>query len=205
MHVLCVDDEPRVVQGLKLHLSPHHRVSTATSGAAALELLERDLPAAIISDLRMPDMDGTRFLSQARERAPETVRLLLTGQADLDAAIAAVNQAQVFRLLVKPCRPQLLLGALEEARAEHERLVAADRVRQSVVELLRLARTPPSWQTDLAAVLSRIGWVAVPPAQGGADGDDQAVLEVFAGMVAQSARRVAGQLGGEPGGEEGAP
>ncbi len=129
LHVLCVDDEPRLVQGLRLHLEPHYRVSIATSGAAALELIGQDAPAVIVSDLRMPKMDGTELLGQARERAPATVRLLLTGQADLDSVIAAVNHARVFRLLVKPCRPAVLLEALEAACREHRRLIDERRAR----------------------------------------------------------------------------
>jgi CheY-like chemotaxis protein/DNA-binding MarR family transcriptional regulator len=123
LHVLCVDDEPRVLQGLRLNLEPHYRVSTAESGAEALAVCEADRPAVIISDLRMPGMDGTSFLNRVRDRTPGTVRILLTGHADVDAAIAAVNQAGVFRFLTKPCRPNMLLGTLEEATAEHRTLV----------------------------------------------------------------------------------
>jgi CheY-like chemotaxis protein len=125
LHVLCVDDEPRVLQGLRLHLEPRYRVSTASSGAEALALCVADRPAVIISDLRMPEMDGTTFLSQVRSQAPATVRILLTGHADVDAAIAAVNQAQVFRLLTKPCRSAQLLGVIEEAQREHRTLSAS--------------------------------------------------------------------------------
>lgn len=131
LHVLCVDDEPRVLQGLRLNLEPHYRVSTATSGAAALEACQADRPAVIISDLRMPGMDGTDFLSRMRDQNPSAVRILLTGHADVDAAIAAVNQAGVFRFLTKPCRPPMLLGTLEEATAEHRTLIGADRPMRS--------------------------------------------------------------------------
>lgn len=131
LHVLCVDDEPRVVQGLRLHLEPHYRVSVATSGAAGLELVSHDPPAAIISDLRMPKMDGTDFLGRAREQAPWAVRLLLTGQADVESVIAAVNHSMVFRLLVKPCRPAVLLEALEAACREHRRLLEDEEIRRN--------------------------------------------------------------------------
>jgi response regulator RpfG family c-di-GMP phosphodiesterase len=192
VHVLCVDDEPRVVQGLKLHLEMHYRVSTATGGAEALRMVEADPPAAIISDLRMPEMDGTVFLSRARDRSPEAVRILLTGQADIDAAIAAVNHAQIFRLLTKPCRPSLLLNALKAATEEHQSLVAARttleqtvrrslellvevlalvhpvafgrtaRITQYAVGLIQAAGLGPSWQTEVAARLSQIGLAALP-------------------------------------------
>jgi DNA-binding NtrC family response regulator len=157
LHVLCVDDEPRVVQGLKLHLDLHYRVSLATSGVAGLEVVDRDPPAAIVSDLRMPDMDGAVFLGHARERAPAAIRLLLTGQADLDSVAAAVNQAQVFRLLVKPCRPTTLLEAIDIACREHRRLVEEQRNRRFVEGLIHLAQTPDSVPTELATALSRMG------------------------------------------------
>jgi CheY-like chemotaxis protein/DNA-binding MarR family transcriptional regulator len=123
LHVLCVDDEPRILQGLKLNLEPRYRISVATGGAQALEVCAADPPAVIISDLRMPDMDGTTFLARARMAAPYTVRILLTGQADLDAAVAAVNEARVFRFLTKPCRPPVLLSAIEDAGNEHRSLI----------------------------------------------------------------------------------
>jgi CheY-like chemotaxis protein/DNA-binding MarR family transcriptional regulator len=119
LHVLCVDDEPRILQGLRLNLEPHYRVSTAASGAEALEVCGADRPAVIISDLRMPGMDGTSFLGRARDQSPSAVRILLTGHADVDAAVAAVNEARVFRFLTKPCRTTTLLGILEEATVEH--------------------------------------------------------------------------------------
>jgi response regulator RpfG family c-di-GMP phosphodiesterase len=194
VHVLCVDDEPRVLQGLKLNLETHYRVSTAPGGAEALRVVEADPPAAIISDLRMPQMDGTVFLSKVRDLSPETVRILLTGQADIDAAIAAVNHAQVFRLLTKPCRPALLLNALKAAVDEHQNLSAARttleqtvrrslallgevlalvqptafgqiaRISRQAVDVVQAAGLRPSWQIEVAALLSQIGLVALPAA-----------------------------------------
>jgi CheY-like chemotaxis protein/DNA-binding MarR family transcriptional regulator len=131
LHVLCVDDEPRVLQGLRFNLEPRYRVSTAQSGAEALDLCGADRPAVIISDLRMPGMDGTSFLGRVRDQAPATVRILLTGHADVDAAVAAVNQARVFRFLTKPCRTTMLLGILEEATAEHRLLLGGDQATPS--------------------------------------------------------------------------
>jgi CheY-like chemotaxis protein len=131
VHVLCVDDEPRVLQGIRLNLEPRYRVSTASSAAEALSVCAADRPAVIISDLRMPEMDGMSFLTQVREQAPSTVRILLTGHADMDAAMAAVNEARVFRLLTKPCRSATLLGILEAATAEHRSLLAEDRAVRS--------------------------------------------------------------------------
>ena len=82
-HILCVDDEPQVLESLKLNLRRAHTVSTATGGAEALALLDQasDI-AVIVSDMRMPGMNGAAFLAQARHKAPDAVRMLLTGQSD---------------------------------------------------------------------------------------------------------------------------
>lgn len=126
--VLCVDDEPKVLEGLKLHLRRQYDVHIATSGQAALELLAREGPfAVVLSDMRMPGMDGAALLGQIRQRYPDTVRMLLTGQADLDSAIAVVNEGQLFRFLTKPCPPPVLLQAFETGIAQH-RLITAERV-----------------------------------------------------------------------------
>jgi response regulator RpfG family c-di-GMP phosphodiesterase len=194
LHVLCVDDEPRVLEGLALNLRRHYRLSTAGSGKAGLELIERDPPAVVVSDMRMPEMDGATFLSKVRERAPDTVRILLTGQTGIEAAIAAVNYGQIFRFLTKPCPPDMLLAALQAA-AEQNRLITAERVlleqtlrgsvqtltevmalsnplafgratrlKQRAVELVVAMGQPPQWQIEVAALLSQIGAITLPSA-----------------------------------------
>lgn len=126
--VLCVDDEPQVLEGLKSHLSRQYEVQTAVSGQAALDLLKKEAPfAVVLSDLRMPGMDGVTLLNQVRQRAPDTVCMLLTGHADLESAIAAINDGQLFRFLTKPCPPAVLLPALA-AGINQYRLITAERV-----------------------------------------------------------------------------
>jgi diguanylate cyclase (GGDEF)-like protein len=123
--VLCVDDEPHVLEGLSLQLGRRYEVLTAASGAQALELLSRhESVATIISDMRMPRMDGAAFLARARLLAPHAARILLTGQTDLESAIAAVNEAQVLKFLKKPCLPPDLHAAVE-AGIEHYRKATA--------------------------------------------------------------------------------
>src|SRR5690349_20120797 len=122
--LLCVDDEPLVLEGLTLHLRRAFTVTTATSGAAGLEILKDKGPFAVVmSDMRMPGMNGAEFLSKVREQWPDTVRVLLTGQSDLQSAVAAVNDGQIFRFLTKPCPPELLLGALGAASRQHDLLI----------------------------------------------------------------------------------
>jgi response regulator RpfG family c-di-GMP phosphodiesterase len=125
--VVCVDDEPQVLSGISLHLRRRFEVELATSGAAALDLLARQPPAAVlISDMRMPGMDGAKLLAEASARFPTTTRILLTGHANLDSAIVAVNDGHVFRFLIKPCPPPELVAAVEAAADVH-RVAAAER------------------------------------------------------------------------------
>lgn len=125
--ILCVDDEPELLRALALHLSRRYQVLTATSGAAALELLKQNPNiGVIISDMRMPGLSGAEFFARARILAPEAPRILLTGQTDMASAIAAVNEGQIFRFLTKPCAPPELQGAVEEA-LERRRAAALER------------------------------------------------------------------------------
>ena len=129
--VLCVDDEPNLLAGLAHTLRRRFAVTTAESGLDALREMQRSAPFdVIVSDYRMPAMDGAEFLRRARELSPATVPVLLTGHATLDGAIAAVNQGNVFRILLKPCPPEILVGAIDEAVARG-RVVPEERQRLS--------------------------------------------------------------------------
>ena len=128
LEVLCVDDEPQVLEGLRMHLKEYYKVHLATSGPEGLEkLLNHKNIAVILSDMRMPEMDGAKFLNAARTAAPEAVRMLLTGYADIQSAIAAVNEGQIFRFISKPCPPDQLLSVFEAAVTQH-RLIVAEKV-----------------------------------------------------------------------------
>ncbi len=191
--VLCVDDESNVLDGLKRHLRKHYEVVTAQGGVSGLRAFEESKSiAVVVSDLRMPGMDGIKFLSKVRDCAPDTTRILLTGNADLAAAMAAVNEGNIFRFLSKPCPPSTLIAAVNSA-AEHHRLVTAERVLleqtlhgsvKMLTETLALALpsafgranrarqragrvadqlgTVERWKMDLAAMLSQVAYVTVP-------------------------------------------
>ncbi|MDB5970586.1 MAG: hypothetical protein JWQ90_3036 [Hydrocarboniphaga sp.] len=193
VRVLCVDDEPNVLAGLALHLRRRYELLAATSGAAALEALKRDPGIAVVlSDMRMPGMDGVAFLRQAREVSPESTRMLLTGQSDLNSAIAVINEGQIFRFLTKPCAPDVLLSAVEAAVEQH-RLVTSERVllqqtlhgsisaltevlaltnplafgrasrtRQLVGELAAQMNLRQTWQIEIAGMLSQLGAITLP-------------------------------------------
>ena len=127
IRVLFVDDEPYVLAGLTDLLRGRYQVTTATSGAEALQIIVDSEPfSVIVSDFAMPGMSGAEFLGQARHASPDAIRLLLTGQATLEGASAAINEGQIFRFLIKPCSGSHLIQALDDA-VEQYRLVTADR------------------------------------------------------------------------------
>ncbi|HEX4378323.1 MAG TPA: EAL domain-containing protein [Steroidobacteraceae bacterium] len=154
--VLCVDDEPQVLAGLNLQLGRRYEVFTALSGEQALRVLEeQDSIAVIISDMRMPRMNGATFLSKARVLAPHTARILLTGQTDLDAAISAVNEAQVLKFLKKPCLPPDLHAAVETGIEHYRRESAAN------TGLRRQLRAQLANEDSLTGLASRSRFVEV--------------------------------------------
>lgn len=118
--VLLVDDEPRVLAGLRRRLSDRFHVLTSESAAGAIRLLEDGNGiGAVLADMRMPDRDGADLLGEAARRWPEIRRLMLTGNTDQDTAIAAVNSGRVFRFFRKPCDADRLAEALSEALEEY--------------------------------------------------------------------------------------
>lgn len=194
--VLCVDDEPFVLDGLRDTLRRSFDVRVAGGAAEALEMLRTapDDYAIVISDMRMPEKPGDVFLREARMIAPNAVRMLLTGQADVEAAIRAVNQAQLFRFLTKPCEHDELLRACAAALGHH-RLMTAERVLleqtlrgcvEALAEVLALASPAAfgrgarlkdlagrlaaaagldnSWEIEVAATLVQLGAVTLPQA-----------------------------------------
>lgn len=125
--VLFVDDEPNVLDGIRRQLRNRVELETATSAAAGLDIIKAQGPfAVVVSDMRMPEMDGARFLAKVNEIAPQTVRMVLSGQADLESTIAAVNEGRVFRFLLKPCNSETLFGVIRNG-IEQYRLVNAEK------------------------------------------------------------------------------
>ncbi len=125
--VLCVDDEPQVLAGLGQALRRRFDVTTAEGGLEGLRALTQAGPfTVVVSDFRMPGMNGAEFLRRVRNVAPDTIRILLTGQASLEDTISAVNEGYIFRFLGKPCPTPDLIKALDAA-VEQARLVTRDR------------------------------------------------------------------------------
>jgi response regulator RpfG family c-di-GMP phosphodiesterase len=114
--ILCVDDEANILSALRrLFRQNGYQISIATSGAEGLQLLETQTFDLVISDMRMPEMDGARFLEQVFQHYPDTVRILLTGYADISSTIAAVNKGQIYRYVSKPWDDQELLLTVRQA------------------------------------------------------------------------------------------
>jgi response regulator RpfG family c-di-GMP phosphodiesterase len=191
--ILFVDDEPNVLSGYERQLRKRYALETAPGGAEGLAALGARGPfAVVVSDMRMPGMDGAEFLARCRERHPDAVRVLLTGYADVRQAIEVVNRGGLFRFLTKPCPPDELAAVLDAALTQY-RLVTAERdllektlrgsvqvlgevlalvvptafgravrVQQLVRELAGLVDGAAVWEVEVAAVLSQLGCVAVP-------------------------------------------
>jgi len=114
--VLCVDDEPNILSALRRVLrGPGYRVLTAGSGAEALALLAQQPVDLLISDMRMPVMDGAQLLEQVHARWPQVLRMLLTGHADMGSTVAAINRGRILRYIHKPWDEQELLDATRDA------------------------------------------------------------------------------------------
>lgn len=191
--ILCVDDEPAVLEGLTLHLRRKYQVSSASTGAEALELLAKEPFAVVLCDMRMPGIGGIELLARVRKEFPDVTRMLITGAGDVESAAAAINEGQIFRFLSKPC-PAMLLMAAVEAAVEQHRLVTAERVLleqtlhgsiKALTEVLALTnpacfgratriklqvsslatklRMREKWQLEVAAMLSQLGYVSLPP------------------------------------------
>ncbi len=192
--ILWVDDEASLIQSMKRQLRNEFDISEAYSGDQALDILGKTKEAfcAIVSDQRMPGMDGIELLKLVKDIAPDSVRIMLTGYADQETAIEAVNQGQIFRFLTKPCLPHVMLRALRDAVRQYE-LVTAERELlentltgsiQVMVDILSLAspvafrrasrvsgmtaqvgallKVQNLWQLSSAAMLAHMGYITLP-------------------------------------------
>ncbi|MFP5222520.1 MAG: HD domain-containing phosphohydrolase [Acidobacteriota bacterium] len=191
--ILIVDDEQHILDSLRRGLARRYDIVTAVGAEEGLKALAAQGPfAVVISDLAMPGMDGVKFLRKVRDMSPSTVRMMLTGHGDFEAAIAAVNEGNIFRFMTKPCPVEFLIQAID-AGLDQYRLVMAEKellrgtLRGSIkvlVDILNLV-SPEAFSRgervkrlimavakrlglvnplkfELAGMLSQIGMVAVP-------------------------------------------
>lgn len=193
-YVLCVDDEPNVLSGFVRQLRKDFQVSIAESGEEALQVLrEEEQISVICSDFNMPGMDGVAFLRAAQRLRPDATRMLLTGRNDMSIAIDAINEGRIFRFLMKPCPPESLLKAFQDAARQYdlitgehellERTLAGSvkllmellthanpialsrgvRIRRMVQGMLLRLNPEEQWRFETAATLSQIGCLALAP------------------------------------------
>lgn len=190
--VLFVDDEPNVLQSIRRTLRKEFDLDTAEGGEEALSLLNANgTYAVIVSDMRMPGMNGVELLAQAKVETPDTVRMMLTGNADQQTAVDAVNHGDIFRFMNKPCETEELASAVRSGIRQHQLITAerellektlrgsikalADilsltdpevfgrttRFKNRVKQLASVLSLADSWQFESAAMLSQIGCVTV--------------------------------------------
>lgn len=150
--LLFVDDEPNVLAGLRRMLRPKAQEWTvvfAESGAQALRLLDERPFDAVVTDMRMPSMDGAELLIKVGERRPETIRIILSGQCDREGALKSIGPSHIF--LSKPCEPKLLIETLERA-LRLRRMIFDQSVRRALGGLRALPTMPPSYQAISQAI-----------------------------------------------------
>ena len=191
--VLFVDDDSEVLDAYKRAFRKSFSLETAVGpfdGLAAIA--DRGPFAVVVSDLRMPGMDGIEFFAQLKSRFPDTVRIMLTGYADIAAAMSAVNQGHVFRFLAKPCTEKDMEEAISMGVRQYK-LITAERefirgtlkgvikvltdllafstptahercirMKRLVVDLGRAMDMQDPWRLELAVMLSQIGFLILP-------------------------------------------
>lgn len=192
--VLFVDDEPNILASFRRSLGKRFNIHLAEGPKNALQKIKESGPfAVVISDLKMPEINGIELLSMVKDKSPDTIRIILTGHADLDSAISSVNEGSVFRFLTKPCDTQTLITTVEAGLRQYKLVTAekellrgtlrgsvklltdilalvnpeafgrGERIKHLVVNTAKQAGEPNPWRYELAAMLSMVGYVSVSP------------------------------------------
>lgn len=191
--VLMVDDEEQVLVGFRRNLRTHYDIMTAVGPGEGVKAVQQDGPfAVIVADYQMPEINGIAFLAKTRKIAPDSIRMMLTGNANLDMAIESVNAGHIFRFMTKPCKPETLVQVIDAGvaqyqlqRAEKELLEKtlkgcvkiltdvlsltnpaaygrASRLHRIAGQLGRIMNAPAVWKIEIAAMLSQAGCVTIP-------------------------------------------
>ena len=191
--ILCVDDEESILRGFQLNLRKDFELHLASNGVEGLEVFDREGGfALVLSDMRMPQMNGATMLSEIKGRDPEVVTVLLTGHTDFESAMAAVNEGSIFRMLSKPCPPEMLIRVLNDGLAQHDLITSkrilldqtlrgavdalaqslstakplffgrAQRVRRIANELAETMKIPDAWRVDIASTFSQLAYISIP-------------------------------------------
>ena len=193
--ILFVDDDPGILAGFQRSLRKDFKIDTAEGAAPALAMIRSRSPyAVVVADMRMPGMNGVEFLMELEKTSPDTVRMMLTGNADQKTARDAVNQGHIFRFLTKPCPPEELLLALRAGLKQYQLVTAerdvlertlngsarmlsdilamhdahsfgkSQRLHEYIKAFAEHLQLKQTWDLELAAMLSQIGCVTIPQA-----------------------------------------
>ena len=192
--ILLVDDDSNILDGYRRSLSKEFLMETALGGTEALALANDNGPyAVVISDMRMPGMDGIQLLSHIKAVSPDTIRVMLTGNADMETAINAINEGSIFRFLNKPCSKEVMARTITAALVQYRLVTAekqlleqtligslqvltevlslvnpaafsrAERARRYIRHIVSSMKLGNPWQYEVAAMLSQLGCVTLAP------------------------------------------
>ncbi len=192
--ILLVDDDSNILEGYRRSLSREFRLETAVGGHQALGLAAENGPyAVVVSDMRMPGMDGIQLLSKIKAQSPDTIRVMLTGNGEIDTAINAINEGSIFRFLTKPCSKEAMAKTLTAALVQYRLVTAeeqlleqtlsgaiqvltevlslvnpaafgrAERARRYIHHIVTAMKLGNPWQYEVAAMMSQLGCVTLPP------------------------------------------
>ena len=190
--ILFVDDDENILAGFSRQFGDVYDMTTAGSGKEALECAAKDTFTVIVSDFKMPAMNGVELLMAFRQLYPDTIRIMLTGQADMESIVDVINDGNIFRFLTKPCSSEQIKKNVDDAMAQYT-LVASEkellsrtltgaiqvmadmlvlakpiafsrsiRIRDTVRMLLSEIHIENGWQVEIAAMLSQLGCVTIP-------------------------------------------
>lgn len=192
--VLLVDDDSSVLSAYRRILSREFEMETAVGGEQALKLVTENGPyAVVVSDMRMPGMDGIQLLSKIKTLEPNTIRVMLTGNADTETAIDAINEGSIFRFLTKPCSKEMMAKTLTASLLQYRLVTAennlleqtlsgsiqvltevlslvnpaafsrAERACRYIHHVVSVMKLGNPWQYEVAAMMSQLGCVTLPP------------------------------------------
>jgi len=191
--ILLVDDDCNILDGFRRSLSREFLLETASSGQEALNLATDNGPyAVVVSDMRMPGMDGIQLLSAIKAQFPDTIRVMLTGNTDTETAINAINEGSIFRFLNKPSSKEVMAKTLTAALMQYRLVTAekqlleqtltgaiqvltevlslvnpaafsrAERARRYIHHVVTSMKLGNPWQYEVAAMMSQLGCVTLP-------------------------------------------
>ncbi|MGA2966682.1 MAG: HD domain-containing phosphohydrolase [Terriglobales bacterium] len=192
--ILLVDDDSNILEAFRRSLSREFLMETALGGEQALKLAAENGPyAVVVSDMGMPGMDGIQLLSRIKTQSPNTIRVMLTGNGDIDTAINAINEGSIFRFLNKPCSKEMMAKTLTAALLQYRLVTAenqlleetlsgsiqvltevlslvnpaafgrAERARRYIHQIVTSMKLGNPWQYEVAAMMSQLGCVTLAP------------------------------------------